>query len=88
MQTNLSSLDLLFSRHALAGLVADRAARLACRLAGASALTAARHFLRLRFCNRTDHIISPVIFFSLLYNGTTNFASDFFHFMNFLIKNA
>ena len=63
MQTNLSSLDLLFSRHALAGLVADRAASLACRLAGASALTAARHFLRLRFCNRTDHIISPVIFF-------------------------
>ena len=73
----LFSLDLLFSRDALAGLIANGAARLASGLAGASAFAAARHFLCLRFCDRTDHNIFSCLRFFPLYNGAAKFASVF-----------
>ena len=47
--------DLLLSGDALAGLIADGAARLAGGLAGASAFPATRDFLLRRFCNGLDH---------------------------------
>jgi len=44
-----------FSGNSFAALIADRAARFACGLAGASAFSAASYFLFRRFCYRFNH---------------------------------
>ena len=72
----LLSFDLALSRDPLTGLIADRATRLTCRLAGAPALAATGNLFLRGFRYRLDHAFISKIFF-LLYNSYKEKASVF-----------
>ena len=82
----LVAFDFFFARNSFAGLVAYSTARLASRLAGASAFTASGHFLFCGFRNRLNHSVLLIflrfccIYYNTLFKKLQALSSTFFEF--------